>query len=69
MADKVWYAVTGNVDGHGEIIAVGHTFMDLLEVLKQHIDPKVILKMRKNDQEYVSIQYAELKYSIGNRRG
>lgn len=65
---KVWYAVTGSTDGHGAVIAVGHSFADVLEELKLTTPLEVVNEIERNDQSYISIQYAELKLGVPERR-
>lgn len=66
--EKVWYAVTGSSDGHGHVIAIGHSFKDLLEELKYATPPEAICEIERNDQSYISIQYAELEFGVPERR-
>lgn len=65
---KVWYAATGSTDGHGAITAVGHSFVDVLKELGLTVPSEVINGMVENDQNYISIQFAELAFGVPERR-
>ena len=65
---KVWYAVTGDANGHGAVITVGQSFADVLDELKLTAPLEVVDKLAENDQNYISIQYAVLLFSVPERR-